>query len=105
MIRAHCCIFNIFKDESVLCNNDEDENDTSVASHIKAMTAECRKITINVSLLEDRMKRTFGLRRKEVYVGNLTVQNLIEKYPALRFPSCVRLKMFSCFFHCVECRM
>ena len=92
MIRAHCCIFNIFKDESVLCNNNEVEDDTSIASHIKAMTAECLKRTIDVSLLEDRVKRTFGIRRKEVYAGNLTVQNLIEKYPALRFPSCVSLK-------------
>ena len=76
----------------MLCNNDEGEDDTSIASHTKAMTAECRKKTIDVSLFEDRMKRTFGLRRKEAYAGNLTVQNLIEKYPALRLPSCVSLK-------------
>ena len=76
----------------MLCNNDEGEDDSSIASHIKAMTAECRIKTIDVFLLEDKMKRTFGLRRKEAYAGNLTVQNLIEKYPALRFPSGVSLK-------------
>ena len=48
-------------------------------------------------MLEDRTKRTFKFRGEEVCGGKLTVQNLIDKYPALRFPFCVSNVFFKQF--------
>ena len=52
---------------------------------------------IDMIMLEDRTKRTFKFRREEVCGEKLTVQNLIDKYPALQFPFCVSNVFFKQF--------
>ena len=57
-----------------------------MAAHIKDMTKEFRKNVKNVELIRDRMKRTFMFRQKEAKEGLMTVNAIVEKYPAFQFP-------------------
>ena len=77
-----------FKGNDVICDSDG-EDERSLHSHIKTMVEECKKRTIDLNVLEDRMKRSFFYRRKEVCSGIISIPDLLQKYPALHFPSCV----------------
>ena len=80
-----------FKDEDVICDSNG-EDDRSLQCHIKTMQDECKKRYIDLNTLEDRMKRSFLHRRKDVCSGALSVVDLLEKYPALQFPCCVSVQ-------------
>ena len=43
----------------------------------------------DLALIDDRMGRTYLHRRREVQEGHLTIEELLEKYPALKEPTCV----------------
>ncbi|XP_078481467.1 uncharacterized protein LOC144742620 [Ciona intestinalis] len=63
--------------------NEETEDEASLQCHVKFMANEMKKNHKNMELIEDRMKRTYTARRKEVFDCQLTIPNLLSKYPSL----------------------
>nr|XP_002126462.2 uncharacterized protein zf(c2h2)-60 isoform X2 [Ciona intestinalis] len=72
----------------VFVASDCTEDATSIKLHIKALDAELKKKERNLDILQDRMSRTYSIRRKEVQEGDLSILDIISKYSALRLPLC-----------------
>ncbi|XP_067273064.1 sterile alpha motif domain-containing protein 3-like [Pseudorasbora parva] len=82
---------------------DENENDTasiadmttedefSIRQHISKMNTECEKKKPNISMLQDKMKRTE--RDRDVYIKEKSTQEVLIKYPALRLPAIIFSEM------------
>lgn len=65
------------------------EDDFSISQHISKMKTECEKKKPNISMLQDKMKRTD--RERDVYIKERTTQEILIQYPALRLLAIVRL--------------
>ncbi|XP_067300112.1 sterile alpha motif domain-containing protein 3-like [Pseudorasbora parva] len=82
---------------------DENENDTasiadmttedefSIRQHISKMNTQCEKKKPNISMLQDKMKRTE--RDRDVYIKEKSTQEVLIKYPALRLPAIIFSEM------------
>ena len=60
---------------------------------MRFMASEMKKKRKDLKLIDDRMGRTYLHRRREVQEGHLTIEELLEKYPALTEPTCVSLSI------------
>ncbi|XP_078493512.1 sterile alpha motif domain-containing protein 3-like isoform X2 [Ciona intestinalis] len=70
----------------LLQTEDIGEDEHSMAAHTKDMEKELKKNVKNVDLLRDRMNRTFLFRQKECQDGAMTLNAILEKYPAFQYP-------------------
>lgn len=61
-----------------------EDNDT-IASHITVMQREMSSRSPDLTLIADRMLRTYVARREEI--SKLTTSDILEKYPALSLPT------------------
>ena len=61
------------------------EDCQSVESHIKAMQTEMKKTNPNQTLIDDRMNRTFALRRSLIMSSR--IEAVLDRYPALTMNS------------------
>ncbi|KAJ8346572.1 hypothetical protein SKAU_G00279730 [Synaphobranchus kaupii] len=62
------------------------EYSTSVDVHVNVLQSEYRKTHPDVSIVRDRMARTFSWRRSEISEG-MPVEDVLNKYPHLRTPT------------------
>ena len=59
--------------------NVDKEDEVSIEAHIRLMNNEMKKKCKDLSLTDDRMRRTYRHRRLEVQEGRLTIDELLEK--------------------------
>ena len=71
------------------------EDETSHKQHLKYLAAECRKVKPNPTVTQQLMRRTFGLRQKEIKEDHLPMQEILSKYPPLKSYKEVSPKMNS----------
>ncbi len=62
------------------------EDATSIEGHVKVLQEQYRRTQPDTHIVEERMRRTFAWRRKEITSG-MTVEGAINKYPFLKSPS------------------
>ncbi|KAF4118665.1 hypothetical protein G5714_000716 [Onychostoma macrolepis] len=62
------------------------EDATSIEGHVKVLQEQYRRTQPDTYIVEERMKRTFAWRRKEI-TSSMTVEDAINKYPFLKSPS------------------
>ncbi|XP_048057958.1 uncharacterized protein LOC125275228 isoform X2 [Megalobrama amblycephala] len=62
------------------------EDATSIEGHVKVLQDQYRKTQPDVRIVEERMRRTFAWRRKEI-IGGMTVEDAVNKYPFLKSSS------------------
>ncbi|XP_075542856.1 uncharacterized protein LOC142576565 [Dermacentor variabilis] len=65
------------------------EDDMSLLMHVESMQKEARKASPDTIYLLDALMRTFAERRKWISEETPSVQNIVEKYPALAVGSVV----------------
>ncbi|XDV29065.1 hypothetical protein PO909_032240 [Leuciscus waleckii] len=62
------------------------EDATSIEGHVKVLQDQYRKTPPDTRTDEERMRRTFAWRRKEI-TGGMTVEDAVNKYPFWKSPS------------------
>ncbi|XP_051521848.1 uncharacterized protein LOC127422396 [Myxocyprinus asiaticus] len=62
------------------------EDATSIEGHVKVLQDQYRKTQPDTRIAEERMRRTFAWRQKEI-TGGMTVEDVVNKYPFLKSPS------------------
>ncbi|XP_046726892.1 uncharacterized protein LOC124399773 [Silurus meridionalis] len=62
------------------------EDATSIEGHVKVLQDQYRKTQPDARIVEERMRRTFAWRRKEI-IGGMTVEDAVNKYPFLKSSS------------------
>ena len=70
------------------------EDEVSIDLHIRDMQTEMKKRSRKIEVIEEPMLCTYMHWRKEVREGTLTIQNLLDKYPALKLQKCVSRSFF-----------
>jgi len=81
-VHNECCLF-------VLCQFDvepDGEDGSSVDAHKKTMKEQLSKVTPDVTVINDRMARTYRSRRLMI-TGGALIPDILEDYPALCSPS------------------
>lgn len=61
------------------------EDATSVEAHVQVLLDQYRKMQPDMTIVKDRMARTFSWRRREI-VDGISVEDLMRKYPFLTMP-------------------
>ncbi|XP_046692711.1 uncharacterized protein LOC124377327 [Silurus meridionalis] len=59
------------------------EDATSIEGHVKVLQDQYRKTQPDARIVEERMRRTFAWRRKEI-IGGMTVEDAVNKYPFIK---------------------
>lgn len=73
------------------------EDKASQLRHEKILKAEMKKVNPNKQTVRELMRRSFFLRRVNIVEGQLSsVQDILEFYPALKFPEEVRNHEYLC---------
>ena len=62
------------------------EDEASQQRHLRMLKSEMKKVNPNKQIYRELMKKTFPTRRKAVVEGLGTVKEILDTYPALRFP-------------------
>ncbi len=74
------------------------EDATSIEGHVKVLQEQYRRTQPDTHIVEERMRRTFAWRRKEITSG-MTVEGAINKYPFLKSPSGVSMQIIILKLH------
>ncbi|KAH6940970.1 hypothetical protein HPB50_011411 [Hyalomma asiaticum] len=72
---------------SLACDMGDAEDEASILMHVTGMQKESKKASPDVSYLEDSMMRTFVDRRQWISEKLPTVQDILDRYPALAISS------------------
>ncbi|XP_078495459.1 uncharacterized protein LOC144750541 [Ciona intestinalis] len=66
------------------------EDSQSYKCHIKVIRDESRKLTnANISILLDRMNRTYTERRRKIQNGESTLEEILHEFPAFQFSAII----------------
>jgi len=71
-------------------NADEGEDERSIAAHVAMLAVQAAKKDPDSALISSRMERTYADRRAMVYNG-ISTQDIMHKYPTLKFTDQVRM--------------
>ena len=59
------------------------EDEASMERHLKLLQVEFKKVVPNRQITKELMKRTYPKRRQEVLNGNVSIEKILQMYPAL----------------------
>ena len=76
----------------------DSEDEASQQRHKKKLKDEMKRVSPNRQIVRELMKRTFPVRRREVFDGIGTVQEILSYYPALKSPEEVSRRAYSLLF-------
>lgn len=62
------------------------EDEASLIRHTKMLKSEMKKVNPNKQIVQKLMQKTFVLRRRDFLEETRTVHEVLQSYPALKYP-------------------